>query len=327
MDIKRQERGGACALGAEFGLVHSEPRHSERGLLPPHRPSLHPRFRTDRHKRAGFLFRRKTARSEHHSDNRGRHAGLRDSEYLHGGRYRINKTVLADLRRDVILQHVRFHALLGQLPDYRIYALLAPHLVNRGARNTAWIGDYKGVPMLFAEGMGSALALGCSASFLARSAGFVGMSDGWQDLAQHFALHWRYDNAQDGNVALTGEIDLSACGGEFVLALGFGRHPEEAALRVRASLCDDLDEAIREYVTGWQEWQDRLLPLDRKRNDDAATRIAPAPPSFERTKPVRSRGATSLASLFLGVSQKVTKISAVITSYGRVISLRLRVGS
>jgi glucoamylase len=104
----------------------------------------------------------------------------------------------------------------------------------------------------------------CSTSFLARSAGFVGISDGWQDLAQHHALHWQYDSAQDGHVALTGEIDLSACGGEFALALGFGRHPEEAALRVRASLCDELDEAIREYVTGWQEWQDGLLPLDWK---------------------------------------------------------------
>ncbi len=181
------------------------------------------------------------------------------------GRYRIEKTVLSDPRRDVVLQRVRFHALLGALPDYRIYALLAPHLVNRGARNTAWVGDYKGVPMLFATGGGSALALGCSAPFLGRSVGFVGVSDGWQDLTQHFALQWQYDIAQDGNVALTGEIDLSA--GEFVLALGFGRHPEEAALRVRASLSDDLDEAIRDCVSGWQTWHEKLLPLDRKCND------------------------------------------------------------
>ena len=56
-------------------------------------------------------------------------------------------------------------------PSYRLYALLAPHLVNRGAGNTAWIDDYKGMPMLFAEGSGTALALGCSAPFLARSVG------------------------------------------------------------------------------------------------------------------------------------------------------------
>ena len=39
--------------------------------------------------------------------------------------------------------------------------------------------------MLFAERRGDALALACSAPWRARSAGFVGVSDGWQDLSQH----------------------------------------------------------------------------------------------------------------------------------------------
>ena len=119
-------------------------------------------------------------------------------------RYRLEKLVLADPRRDVLLQRVSFEALAGAMADYRLYALLAPHLVNKGAGNTAWIDDYKGVSMLFAEGGGTALALGCSVPFAASSVGFVGISDGWQDLRQHFSLRWRYDVAQNGNVALTG---------------------------------------------------------------------------------------------------------------------------
>src|SRR4051812_13867255 len=75
------------------------------------------------------------------------------------GRYRLEKLVLSDPRRDVVLQRVEFRALAGAIADYRIYALVAPHLVNRGAGNTAWIDDYKGVPMLFAEGSGTALAV------------------------------------------------------------------------------------------------------------------------------------------------------------------------
>lgn len=181
------------------------------------------------------------------------------------GRYRLEKTVLSDPRRDVVLQRVKFHALTGTITDYRLYALLAPHLVNKGAGNTAWISDYKGVPMLFAEGSGSALAVGCSAPFLARSAGFVGTSDGWQDLVRHFELRWRYDHARNGNVALTGEVDLRVCDGTFVLALGFGRHAEEAALRVRASLSEGTDAAITEYIAGWRAWQDSLQPLDPPR--------------------------------------------------------------
>lgn len=178
------------------------------------------------------------------------------------GRYRVKKLVFADPHRDVVLQRIEFVPLKGTIADYRLYALLASHLVNRGAGNTAWVADYKGVPMLFAEGGGTALALGCTAQFAARSVGFVGVSDGWQDLSRHFQMMWQYDRAGDGNVALTGEIDLRACGGNFVLALGFGRHAEEAALRARSSLAEGVEPALREYVACWQAWQETLRPLD-----------------------------------------------------------------
>lgn len=178
------------------------------------------------------------------------------------GRYQIEKLVLADPRRDVVLQRVTFRALAGAAADYRLYALLAPHLVNKGAGNTAWVDDYKGVPMLFAEGGGTALALGCSAPFVASSVGFVGASDGWQDLRQHSELRWRYDVARDGNVALIGEVGLVPCDGNFVLALGFGRSAAEAALRVRISLDEGVETASDEYIAGWRAWQDGLLPLD-----------------------------------------------------------------
>lgn len=74
------------------------------------------------------------------------------------GRYRIEKRILADPQRDALLQQTRFVARLGDLTDYRLYLLLAPHLGNHGAGNTAWLGEYKGVPMLFAQREGNALA-------------------------------------------------------------------------------------------------------------------------------------------------------------------------
>lgn len=46
------------------------------------------------------------------------------------GRYRIEKRVLSDPRRDAVLQSIRFHPLVGSIDDYRVYALLAPHLEN-----------------------------------------------------------------------------------------------------------------------------------------------------------------------------------------------------
>src|SRR5207244_1317297 len=74
-------------------------------------------------------------------------------------RYRIEKRIFADPRRDVVLQRVRFVPLQGTLADYHLYVLLAPHLANRGSGNTGWISEYKGWPMLFAERDGCAVAL------------------------------------------------------------------------------------------------------------------------------------------------------------------------
>jgi glucoamylase len=182
------------------------------------------------------------------------------------GRYRIEKTVFSDPRRDTLFQRITFRPLKGRLADYRLFVLLAPHLVNAGAGNTAWIDDWKGHPMLFARGRGAALALGCSAPLPARSAGFVGESDGWQDISQHCEMRNRYDHAGPGNVALTAEIDLSSCDGQFVLALSFGRRFEEAAHRVVASLHDGVDGALARYVAGWRAWQDSLLLLDDPRD-------------------------------------------------------------
>lgn len=212
------------------------------------------------------------------------------------GRYRIEKLVLTDPRRDVVLQRMTFQALAGAVTDYRLYALLAPHLVNKGAGNTAWIDDYKGVSMLFAEGGGTALALGCSVPFAASSVGFVGASDGWQDLRQHYELRWRYGHARNGNVALTGEVGLAACEGSFVLALGFGRTVAEAALRVRISLDEGVDAAVDEYGAGWRTWQDTLLPLDRARRSAGhnAYRVSTA---VLRTHEARSFAGGYIASL------------------------------
>jgi glucoamylase len=178
-------------------------------------------------------------------------------------RYRIEKEILADPQREVVLQRVRFTAIDGTLDDYRLYVLLAPHLGNCGDGNTAWVGDVKGRPMLFADRYGTALALACSTPWSRRSAGFVGVSDGWRDITQNSRMDWAYERAENGNVALTGEIDLAASGGTFVLALGFGRTSGEAAHRAAASLSEGFDRAATEYCRAWDDWQRALRPLER----------------------------------------------------------------
>ena len=175
------------------------------------------------------------------------------------GRYRIEKEILTDPWRDVVLQRVRFVPLQGTLADFHLYVLLAPHLANAGAGNTAWVGDYKGSPMLFAEREHHALALASSAPWLARSVGFVGVSDGWQELHANKRLDRTYARAENGNVAVTGEIDLVSCDGTFVMALGFGPTAMEAGQHALITLLEDFDETHAEYVRAWRAWHARLV--------------------------------------------------------------------
>jgi glucoamylase len=170
------------------------------------------------------------------------------------GRYRIHKEIVCDPAADVVLQRARVETLDPTLTP-RLFALLAPHVNNRGWGNTAWVGDYKGIAMLFAQRGAWALALACSSPWLARSVGFVGTSDGWQQLRADGRIAQGYARAENGNVAATGEIDLGASGGEFVLALAFGATPSAAGEQALLSLTRGFDAARREYIDEWEHWQ------------------------------------------------------------------------
>ena len=134
----------------------------------------------------------------------------------------------------------------------------------------------------------------------------MGVSDGWQDLSQHKQLTWAYDRAEDGNVALTGEVDLGACGGVFVLAVGFGRDDAEAGHRALASVLDDLDDLQTKYVRGWQDWQETLSP-PRLAGKAGATTTGSARPCYRPTTPRVFRVRSSPASQPLGESREGTR--------------------
>ncbi len=169
-------------------------------------------------------------------------------------RYTIEKSILTDPRRPVVLQRVKFTALVGKLSDYRVYVILSPHVANHGAGNTGLVGEFKGRLALAASRDGYALAMIASVPFKEATAGFVGSSDGWQDLKVNKRLTAIYERAENGNVALTAEIDMSSTEGEFLLSLGFGRTPDEAAHHALASVYDGFDSSAERYVKFWNGW-------------------------------------------------------------------------
>ena len=179
------------------------------------------------------------------------------------GRYRMTKIVITDPERDVLLQRVHFEVGKDRVEDYGVYALLAPHIGNRGYGNNGWIGNYKGTRMLFAQREGVSLALACSTPFKKMSCGYVGVSDGWQDINANKKMSWEYSSASNGNIALTAELDLTSNDGECVTALAFGRSIDEAGQQARSALLKDFDRVQQDFVDGWREVQSQSMDLGK----------------------------------------------------------------
>ena len=178
------------------------------------------------------------------------------------GRYRLIKEVIADPARDTLLIDLQFEPTPGRQQDLALYVHLNPHVGDFGFDNRGWVGDYHGVPMLFAERNGLALALASSASGTAMTCGYVGKSDGLTDIRAHKRLTRCYTEARDGNVALTAGIDWRASGGRSRIALGLGGSAAEAAFQARGGILQDFASLRESYVNGWSDEQSKFLSLD-----------------------------------------------------------------
>jgi len=193
------------------------------------------------------------------------------------GRYVIEKTVITDPERDVLMMRTRFRALQGKVDDYRIFALLAPHVCNQGYGNDGWWEMYKGVSMLFARRQEVALALACDAGWRATSCGFVGVNDGWRQVKSSGFLNEPSHEARNGNIALTGEVNLATCArpsedvAEFVIVLAFGLGAAEAAQRGRMSLASSFDRVQASYIREWTRFHEHTVGPRAAANGGATT--------------------------------------------------------
>ncbi len=75
--------------------------------------------------------------------------------------------------------------------------------------------------MLLAWKGPTSLAMGADCGFTRSSCGYVGASDGYQDLMTDMQMTWSFGQALDGNIAVMGEIDVARTP-EFTLAIGLG---------------------------------------------------------------------------------------------------------
>jgi glucoamylase len=168
------------------------------------------------------------------------------------GRYRLVKDIIGEPHSSVLLMHTRLEIMDAKLHGkLRLYALLAPHLKGTGKHNSATWRDVGGRKCFHAARKDVHMVFGSSPEFTRRSVGYVGHSDGWQDLMGHFKMDWEWAQAEEGNIALTGEIDLSQ-GLEFVVAVSFGRSVQSASSRLLQALATPFSQQREKYVDQWR---------------------------------------------------------------------------
>lgn len=177
------------------------------------------------------------------------------------GRYTYTKDIISNPHLPCLLQRTQVHAPPEMRKKLKLYALLAPHLEVAGWGNNGYVVDVLGRWVLVAERKGTWLAMAASEPFSKASVGYVGTSDGWTDLADGFQMHWEFDQATDGNIALTGEIDLANTR-EFTLGLAFGSSLHRAMTTLMQSLAEPFESQFRRFEEQWKRADRTRRALD-----------------------------------------------------------------
>lgn len=167
------------------------------------------------------------------------------------GRYRLTKEVISDPHQSCVLVNAKFVTPPEWQGKLKVFFLVAPHLEVGGAGNSAQKLDVAGRHLLVAWKNSTYMALACDRGFLRSSCGFVGFSDGWQDLNDNFKMDYEFDRAENGNVAVMGEIDLTQ-GDEFTLGIAFGDGRHAATTILTQSLAVPFAQQRARFVEQWQ---------------------------------------------------------------------------
>jgi glucoamylase len=192
--------------------------------------------------------------------------GYRITNYDPDQRYAIVKEIISAPNLPCVLQHTRLKGNEDFLSQLHLYSFLAPHLEMGGWNNNAYVVEIAGRELLVAEKKGAWLATAATIPFKKLSCGYMGQSDGYKDIADNYQMDWEFDRALDGNVTLTGELDLGEKR-DFTLGVALGNSLHSAVTSLFQALAIPFKEQKKEYVNQWEVGCDNILPLEGQSKD------------------------------------------------------------
>lgn len=182
------------------------------------------------------------------------------------GRFSLVKEVIVEATRPCVLLHAAIQGNDKFLKNLKTYVLCAPHLDNGGERNNAFVVEACGRELLVAQKGNRWLALGASCLFSRLSCGYVGQSDGYTDIAKHHKMEFEFDEAKNGNVALTGELNLSN-GREFTVGIAFGETLPSSVSVLFQSLGVPYQKQRKIFMDQWANASKSRKPLEKASGD------------------------------------------------------------
>jgi glucoamylase len=186
------------------------------------------------------------------------------------GRYTVTKEIVSDPHHSVVLMNVKIGGDESVLQRMKCYALLAPHLNGGGAGNSARSVQVAGRRVLLAWKGPVSLAMGVDCGFTRSSCGYVGASDGYQDLVTDMKMSWCFGQALDGNIAVMGEIDV-ARHREFTVGIALGDGHHAALASAMQSIITPYEILCGRFV---EQWQRSKAPTDLERASGDGGRLA-----------------------------------------------------
>jgi len=181
-------------------------------------------------------------------------------------RFSIQKDIITAPHLSCLLQHTKLEIKKKLDHPISLYVLCAPHLQVGGMNNNGYVMEVAGKEILVAEKDGIWMAIMATEPFKKLSAGYVAKSDGWTDLNDNYQMDWEFDQATDGNIALTAELSLEDTQ-EFTLGMAFGDGLHNAITTLFQSMGIPFKQQYDRYCNQWKRPTDDMLPLEKVSHD------------------------------------------------------------
>ncbi|GGM18747.1 glucan 14-alpha-glucosidase Cga [Pseudomonas asuensis] len=197
------------------------------------------------------------------TDNEGRPASLayRIINRAKNGQYRIEKHVFTDPDSDALVMRVIFHS---PNPALQAYLHVDPAMNNSGSGDRAFTEQHA----LYAQEQETTLVVKASRSLESPTVGFVGASDGLEELRRKGSLESLYTTTGDtpGNVAMMARLPRTGDTTTIDIVVGFGRDRQAADQAADKTLKRGYEQVLAHYngegdTIGWQDYLASLTHL------------------------------------------------------------------